>query len=267
MRTDPRQATIDLHDATSMQARRPILVAHRGGVVAANAPENSLAAIQLAALHGYDMVELDVREAKDGTLVLFHGLWGGSLLADCGVRATVKDLTFAELAQIRYRGSTEPIAAFADAVAMCASLGLGVMLDLKERDPSTAYCQRIRDMLHEEGLGSATVTISHHPRVAEHLADTAILPLSKKETQQVLGGELELARPRLWFGWAHELTSENVKPLQRAGALVIPSINTFHYPLHAQRTLARQDIRRLVAAGVDGLQIDSDYEGLCVRDS
>jgi hypothetical protein len=64
----------------------------------------------------------------------------------------------------------------------------------------------------------------------------------------------------MWFGWARELPSESVAPLQRAGVLVIPSINTFHYPLHAQRTLARQDIRRLSAAGVDGFQIDSEYQ-------
>jgi glycerophosphoryl diester phosphodiesterase len=229
-------------------------------VIAANAPENSLAAIQLAALHGYDMVELDVREAKDGVLVLFHGLWGGSLLADCGVRAAVKDLTAAELARIRYRGSTEPIASLADALALCASLGLGVMLDLKSRDPSPSYLNATVNLLHENDLARSTVTISQHPRVAELLADAAILPLSKEDTRQVLDGKRALSLRRMWFGWAHELPSASVAPLRRAGVLVIPSINTFHYPLHAQHTLARQDIRRLSAAGVDGFQIDSEYE-------
>jgi hypothetical protein len=40
---------------------------------------------------------------------------------------------------------------------------------------------------------------------------------------------------------------------------VIVSINTFHYPAHAQQSLARQDVRRLLAAGVEGFQIDSVY--------
>jgi glycerophosphoryl diester phosphodiesterase len=235
-------------------------VAHRGGVIAANAPENSLAAIRLAALHGYDMVELDVRQAKDGALVLFHGLGSGSLLADCGVRASVEDLTSAELARIRYRGSSESISAAADALALCASLGLGVMLDLKSHDPSPAYLGQIADLLRQHGLEGSAVTIAQHPRVAEQLVDTAIMPLSKQETQQVLAEEIALSERRLWFGWAHELPSASIGPLQSAGVLVIPSINTFHYPLHAQRTLARQDIRRLLAAGVDGFQIDSEYE-------
>lgn len=260
MKTDPTQPPINLHDPSALRARRPLIVAHRGGVVAANAPENSLAAIRLAAVHGYDMVELDVREAKDGTLVLFHGLGGGSMLADCGVPAAVEDLTADELAAIHYRGSTEPIAAFGDALDLCVSLGLGVMLDLKSRDPSPAYLDQIAELLHETNLAGSTVTISQHPRVAEHLADKAILPLSKAETQHVLDGQLAFSRPRMWFGWAHELLSASVVPLQQAGVLVIPSINTFHYPLHAQRSLARQDIRRLNAAGVDGFQIDSVYE-------
>ena len=164
MKTDPTQPPINLHDPVALGARRPLIVAHRGGVVAANAPENSLAAIQLAALHGYDMVELDVRETKDGTLVLFHGLGGGSLLADCGIHAAVEDLTAGELARMRYRGSTEPIAAFADALELCASLGLGVMLDLKARDPSPAYLNRIVDLLHETKLDRSTVTIPPVPQ-------------------------------------------------------------------------------------------------------
>jgi glycerophosphoryl diester phosphodiesterase len=260
MKTDPTRPPIDLHDPAAVRAHRPLIVAHRGGVIAANAPENSLGAIQLAALHGYDMVELDVRESKDGVLVLFHGLGGGSLLADCGVRAAVEDLTADELAQISYRGSTERLAGFEEALSLCASSGLGVMLDLKARDPSSTYLGRIADLLHEYKLARSTVTISQHPRVSQELADVAILPLSRQDTQQVLDGQLECSRPRLWFGWAHELASESVAPLQRAGVLVIPSINTFHYPLHAQHALARQDIRRLKAAGVDGFQIDSDYQ-------
>jgi hypothetical protein len=64
----------------------------------------------------------------------------------------------------------------------------------------------------------------------------------------------------MWFGWAHELPNASVAPLQDAGVLVIPSINVFHYPLHARHSLARRDIRRLKTAGVDGFQIDSEYE-------
>ena len=92
---------INLHDMACIEARRPVLIAHRGGVIAANAPENSLGAIHLAAVHGYDMVELDVREAKDGKPVLFHGSSGHGLFTDCGVPNFVEELTSDELATLK----------------------------------------------------------------------------------------------------------------------------------------------------------------------
>ena len=47
-----------------------IVVSHRGDW--RNAPENSLQAIQNCINYGVDMVEIDVRETKDGQLVVIH---------------------------------------------------------------------------------------------------------------------------------------------------------------------------------------------------
>ncbi|MDN0032653.1 glycerophosphodiester phosphodiesterase family protein [Oscillibacter valericigenes] len=49
---------------------KPEIVAHRGG--AAFAPENTMAAVENAIAMGIDMVEIDVQQLKDGTLVLLH---------------------------------------------------------------------------------------------------------------------------------------------------------------------------------------------------
>ena len=46
------------------------IVAHRGG--AAFAPENSMAALDRAITMGIDMVEIDVQQLKDGSLILLH---------------------------------------------------------------------------------------------------------------------------------------------------------------------------------------------------
>ena len=248
---DTTQGLIDLRDPAALKARRPLLVAHRGGVIAANAPENSLAAIHLAALHGYDMVELDVRPAADGVPVLFHGLMGGNLLVDCGVEGMVEDLTGEQLAAIRYRASSECIASLADALALCVSLGLGVMLDIKAGDPSPAFLQRIADLLRAHDLGSATVTINRHPLIGEHLAGEVMLPVTEEDARRIQQGEQLSLHGQFRFGWAMALPNEAVEALHRAGALVIPAINSFHYPLHARHALARQDVRRLRAAGVD----------------
>lgn len=51
-------------------ARRPLLVAHRGG--AGHRPENTLAAIEHALELGVDVIEVDVRCSADLDLVLMH---------------------------------------------------------------------------------------------------------------------------------------------------------------------------------------------------
>ncbi len=59
----------------------PVVLAHRGASRAA--PENTLAAFRAAAALGADGVELDVRRAADGTLVVHHDPLGdGPLAAD-----------------------------------------------------------------------------------------------------------------------------------------------------------------------------------------
>jgi glycerophosphoryl diester phosphodiesterase len=256
------ESLINLRDQVSMRSRRPILVAHRGGVIGANAPENSLAVIQLAAIHGYDMVELDVREAKDGEPVLFHGLVGSSLLIDCGIDETIENLTSPELSRIPYRGSTETIATLAKALALCAACHLGVMLDIKSAVPSEEFLQRISDLLELSRLGDATVTIERHPLVRQHLAHNVIQRVTQPDFERIAAGEMINVRDQFWFGWAAEIKDPDIEALQRNGAFVIPSINSFHYPVHAHKLLARQDIRRLTAAGVEGFQIDSEYQYL-----
>lgn len=70
----------------------PEIIAHRGA--SADAPENTLAAIQLAWQQGADAAEIDVMLTADGQLVAIHD---DTTLRTCGVDWTVKDRTLAEL--------------------------------------------------------------------------------------------------------------------------------------------------------------------------
>lgn len=56
---------IDFRNRQSIEAQRPFLIAHRGGVVTDKTPECSLAAIRLAGQQGYAMVELDIQQSRD----------------------------------------------------------------------------------------------------------------------------------------------------------------------------------------------------------
>ena len=71
---------------------QPIIFAHRGA--SAHAPENTLAAFELALAQGADGIELDVKLSADGHVVVIHD---PTTDRTTGVHGRVKDLSLAEL--------------------------------------------------------------------------------------------------------------------------------------------------------------------------
>lgn len=258
VKSSGHRGLIDLRLALGLRARRPILIAHRGGIVGPNAPENSTNAMRHAHARRYDMVELDVVAARDDEPVLFHD---GSLNLRrlCGVDVSVRDLSPAELSQIRYRASDQSILSLADALCLCRELQLGVMLDLKAPSPSARWLDRIAALLRESGLVHAAMTISLHPLAREHLGPLVMQRIDRETVRRVMDGEDVSLAGRFWFGLPEDLPEALVGLLHARGALAIPAINTFRYPPHAHQKLAREDINRLLASGVDGFQIDGVY--------
>lgn len=78
------------------QNKEIIVVAHRGDW--RNAPENSLQAIKNCIEMGVDMVEIDIRETKDGQLVLMHD---ETVDRTTNGNGQVKKMTLAELKELR----------------------------------------------------------------------------------------------------------------------------------------------------------------------
>ena len=68
------------------------ITAHRGA--SKRAPENSLSAFEAAIEDGADVVELDVRQTKDGVVVVMHD---ENLKRTCGVNNKVGNLTYDQL--------------------------------------------------------------------------------------------------------------------------------------------------------------------------
>jgi len=262
-RRSKEEGLIDLRDRSCVVARHPLLIAHRGGVITPSTPENSLAAIRLAGAHAYDMVELDVRRAGDGEPVLFHD-WEGNLFTSCGVDASIGDLSGDELSTIRYRATDEPIATLSQGLALCRSLDLGVMLDIKlfgATPDSEVYLETVGRLLRDCDLEGAVLTWNH-PLERKHLADSAMFPLSDEDLHRVTDGLSVSIAGQYWFGLPHDLSGTIVRALQESGAMVIAAINTFQYPADAHSALARLDVERLLAADIDGFQIDSVYDDL-----
>lgn len=70
----------------------PIILAHRGA--SAHAPENTLAAFELAIQQGSDGIELDVKLSADGHVVVIHDL---TVNRTTGAHGRVKDMTLQQL--------------------------------------------------------------------------------------------------------------------------------------------------------------------------
>jgi glycerophosphoryl diester phosphodiesterase len=81
--------------AISQQAYKPMVIAHRGA--SAYAPENTLAAFRKAMEMEADALEIDVRQTKDGYLVIMHD---ATVDRTTNGRGRVDELTLAEVRRL-----------------------------------------------------------------------------------------------------------------------------------------------------------------------
>src|SRR5258706_9802958 len=110
----------------------PYVFGHRG--VRGAAPENTMAAFELAAQSGADGVELDVRLCRTGELVVCHG---PTLARFTGGRdeRKVADLDLAELARVDVGGGA-PVPALSEVLDFARDRKLRVNVEMKRDVPS-----------------------------------------------------------------------------------------------------------------------------------
>ena len=255
-RLSARRELIDLRNLEKVIARRPLLIAHRGGVITSVIPECSLAAIRAASQFGYDLVELDIQESADGEPFVFHD---DSLDEACGVEGTVATLTAKKLESITFSANGEPIPHLQDSLALCAAERLGVMLDIKPAG-GEAFFKRIIGLLERHQLIRATLCIGNAASVRPYFGDRIMLRVGKMELASLEDDDASDLSGKFWFGLPRILPSEMVAKYQERGLLVIPALNTFRYEEEGHRGDAKADSIRLRNASVDGFQIDSVYQ-------
>ena len=115
--------------------------AHRG-LWNRSIPENSLAAFAMARDRGYG-IELDIRLSKDRRVMVFHD---DSLLRMCGVEAAVEDLTYAQLKQLRLKGTSQTIPTLAEVLALVDGQ-VPLLIEIKGKGQNRALCQRASHLL------------------------------------------------------------------------------------------------------------------------
>lgn len=232
----------------------PFWIAHRGA--GKLAPENTLAAFRVGAAHGWRAFECDVKLSADGELFLLHDATlarttdGGDVVAG--------ERPWAELA-CRDAGSWhgpahagEPIPRLAAIAAWCRRNGHALNLEIKptpgtEAATGAAVARAVRALWRDAG---------HRPLLSSFRPEALLA--AQAEAPEVPRG---LLLDTDWPGWPGV-----------ADTLAVVAVITNHRwmdaalveRLHAQGRRAlcytvneRDDARRLIEAGVDGLISDA----------
>lgn len=239
-------------------AERPdnlLLIAHRG-VVTETISENSLAALEECIRRGYTHMEVDLRVTKDGHAVCLHD---SSLKRTTGIDKRIHEVTLSELRGLVDENTVPSLRAFCKAAAGRIEL----MPDVKDCPPDLAeqFGKSIATDLNHHGLMENALFIGRHDYVSRELGKRRIStrepPVQLKE---IATTNPDLADEYFVFGHAKDFNTENVPEYQSLGLLVIVSINLFHYPQGDAVQQGLDDVQRMLKLGVDGLQIDSDYD-------
>ena len=117
----------------------PRVIGHRGA--AGRAPENTLAGLRQATRLGAGMAEVDVQLSRDGVAVLMHDDTVDRTTDGSGAVANLTASTLKALdagAHFSMDFAGERIPTLAEALALCADLGLAVNLELKLTGEDTA---------------------------------------------------------------------------------------------------------------------------------
>ncbi len=224
------------------------VIAHRGA--SAYAPENTIAAFELAAQQGADMIELDVQCSADGTLIVFHDetteRWDGQkkLAIECSLDG---------LRKLSIGG--ERIATFAETCEFAKAHSMHMNVELKGF-----------------GIGVETCRILRETGVEELVLFSSFVPEALREVQAIsphipraylMGTDTLKPKVRLRESWPltalRETEVQVWHPAYQIPLLsrVIPIVKRAGYPINVWTVNDPQRMRRLIDLGVDGIITDT----------
>lgn len=143
-------------------------VSHQGE--AQLAPNHSIAAYKLAVTHKLDYIKLDVRETKDGVIVIHHD---ATIKRMTGADLTILDTPYAELKKHVYRPrggfSSETIVTLPEALAIAKQLP-SIWIDFKYFAPT--FAEKVLKVVAEGGISRDRLTIATFTKPAlEYMRD------------------------------------------------------------------------------------------------
>jgi glycerophosphoryl diester phosphodiesterase len=222
-----------------------IVMAHRGASAAA--PENTLIAYKKAIEMGADYAELDVRQTKDGAIVLMHDK---TVHRTTGVKGYIWDLTLEELKQLeagswfgeKFRG--EPIPTLEEVIRLAKGrMKLNIEVKISENEPGIAQC--VVDIVRSEDFSRDCIitsfdmeTVKTFKKIAPDL-ETGLI-FDKEYHFDVFEGTWDVLSTN------HELVDAKFVRLAKDNGKKI----------YAWTVNEQEEMLRLIGLGVDGIITD-----------
>jgi glycerophosphoryl diester phosphodiesterase len=215
-----------------------LVIAHRGA--SADAPENTLAAFELAIQQASDMIELDLHRSRDGALPIFHD--------DAIDGRTVGQLTLAEL---RAR-----VPAMPTLDEVLDTVGARIPLNLELKAPGRAIyeglCEQVLEAVRARGALGRMLFSSFGATTLDRLR--ALCPEARIG---VLVGRSRLARApdaRVLIDRARALAAEAAHlPLRLATRSRVARLREAGLDVHVYTVDDPRDQTRLIEHGVSGI--------------
>ena len=238
------------------------LIAHRGGVTEGKYSEYDPASIREAIDRGYYMLEIDIRQTRDGVLILNHDADFKKFFNNS---KKVNEMSWDEIKQLRpVKGNFRPM--LLEELAQICSGKINFMLDLKENNPSREFYGKLEDILEKYDLLSGAYFIDNDAK--KYFWGKAKFNFRVNEAQKIKDELLQgknVACNYFLFDNANRLNSEIIKWCQQNSITVVPSVNEFHYKFENDMRGAKRDIEFLKECGVTEFQIDSQYDRWLLR--
>ncbi len=235
----------------------PYVFAHRGA--SAHAPENTLAAFQLALEQGAPAIEFDVKLTLDGRVIILHDT---TLERTTDGFGRVTQLPFAALREldagswfdVKYRG--EKIPALDE---VFEAFGRKLYMNIELANYATPF-----DLLVEN-----VVTLVQKYALEEFVLVSSFLPFNLTRAAHLLPnvprGQLADAGWKGWWqrAWGALIDVQAEHPYRAdVSAARVASAHARGRRMHAWTVNDAEEMRRLRAAGVDGLFSDDPRTGL-----
>lgn len=228
------------------------LIAHRGGIVNKQIPENSLKALNEAINRGYYMVEVDVRLTKDGVLIAHHDK---DFKRYYGEDRLVTAMTWEEIQ--RLTGDLGQKVLKLEAVLARCEGKIQVMIDNKIQGFEKEAFDEIINLLDRYGLQEEALMIGTEAST-EYF--TGKIKLSCSIDQLKENVKRKDFNPFNYYLFSSTIPSADFNWAKAHSVMVVGAVNTWAYAQKKKKETPEETIYKLKQVGVTYFQIDSIYE-------